>query len=1517
MKRLLILLLFVPYLLGATNYYVSTSGSSGNNGTSTATPWNLAKLNTEISLNNLGSDSIFLKRGDVFYGTITINGNKSAGTYNQRTYYGAYGTGEKPIITGLQTLSSWTSEGGGIWSASYTHTATDRLGNIEPLNGVLKDGVMMKVGRIPKTGLYTYSSATTTSIVSTSVNSAVQNWTGAEVAIRKNNWTFARGNISGHSGNTLTYSSLETSTPKSGAEYGFFVQRHLACVTQEGDWFHDATANKLYVHFGANNPASYTMQVTTTRACVYMYDTDYVTFENIEFEGSNTYLFYNDRSDRVTVRNCTFTNAGTSGYHSDGATIKTTLDGNTFNTTNATAILSSRWGNSTTDSMTVINNDLYDIALTAGMGGREHCWHTAIDIESKNCTIMYNRIYECGYIGINGKGQGVKLNRNYVLAACQVLNDGAGVYTWINRASYPTATDYNNEMMYNIVIGNSASDGHGTYTDDGSNYWEVAYNLSMGNGRKGHHGNDNQYNNIHHNKWINNKGGGFSAQNLGNVTGVSWLNNTIENNVITPGAVTPFVYEMRDVKNNPPTLFANLGTIDNNYLLGYDDAADIANRVYLYPSYSDVDLSYAQWLAAGFDESSDVVDDTEMEVYYNVERENSPITFTGYKKTDAYGNDYYNSITLEPFESVVFVASEELTGNYYVSNSGDDDNDGLTPETAWATLSKVASMNIDGDSVLLKRGDTFIPVKFNVATNLKIGAYGSGANPLINGLYEVTGFTQVNDSLYSKVITTGYPQYLIFNNSLREKGSFPRTGYYLLDNVSGDNLTASELDGYNFTGGEIVVDFNQWSVGTNPINSHDGSTVNATIYGFGYIPKAGNPFTVQNHPSIFRQIGDWAYIHDTLFVHSENDISNHSIKISLCDTLFSVRENGSVSINNVDIIGIDNLLFESDSYGGIIKIDNSNIRFTTFLFHGRAREGGIFVNNSEFTDIIGQGFRILGWSPSTKPDTIIFKNNVIKRWGLVRGLGNFLDSWLAMVALGGSNNYCEFSNNRIDSMAYNGISAAASVGKTKIFNNYISNTNLRTIDGGAIHIGPGEGTNDTIFVYNNICDNTRRGIYMDNGAKNWQIHDNLTMNGAYSGYFSNSAKYTDVYDNIFWNNARGAFVRKYDTYGQPTDLKLYNNIIYTTGTNYPFVYYAGTDTVDSYDWSDVGFGLIDTNIYISESASSRYYISGGGLTGTSYTISQYQALGYDVNSSEILLIPELQYNATMSPKTINFSGYTKTDARGNTYRDSITLQPFESVVFILSAAKTKAKYIFTKHKVRDTHPSVYNDAAAYYPLRGNANDLTGNAPGTVYGATATVDRFNLANKALSFDGVDDYVQSNAKFGEGDFTVSFWFKFDELPAVGAFKYFITKFSPPSNRMNIYYQQINASNQQLQLLLINNNISISTGKYGGLFIVPNVFYNVTVTLNGNTARMYLNNVLIGQNTNFTNRVTPAIDAVPLRLAEYNTNYMKVNLSDFAIWQRALSDAERTAIYNEKAVYKNKPLRGVDGKIITTLK
>ena len=79
--------------------------------------------------------------------------------------------------------------------------------------------------------------------------------------------------------------------------------------------------------------------------------------------------------------------------------------------------------------------------------------------------------------------------------------------------------------------------------------------------------------------------------------------------------------------------------------------------------------------------------------------------------------------------------SVNVTGTkYYVSSvSGNDANDGKTPETAWQTLDKVSSAALSaGDGVFFKRGEIFRG-QLKTQKGVTYSAYGEGAKPAIYG----------------------------------------------------------------------------------------------------------------------------------------------------------------------------------------------------------------------------------------------------------------------------------------------------------------------------------------------------------------------------------------------------------------------------------------------------------------------------------------------------------------------------------------------------------------------------------------------------------------------------------------------------------------------------------------------------------------------------------------------------------------------------------------------------------------
>lgn len=98
-----------------------------------------------------------------------------------------------------------------------------------------------------------------------------------------------------------------------------------------------------------------------------------------------------------------------------------------------------------------------------------------------------------------------------------------------------------------------------------------------------------------------------------------------------------------------------------------------------------------------------------------------------------------------------YIPGETYTGTaYYVSNDGDDMNDGRTPETAWRTLDRVLDANgyygrtdlQPGDAVFFRRGDTFRMNETQeghfdiIVSNLTFSTYGEGDKPIITGSSE-------------------------------------------------------------------------------------------------------------------------------------------------------------------------------------------------------------------------------------------------------------------------------------------------------------------------------------------------------------------------------------------------------------------------------------------------------------------------------------------------------------------------------------------------------------------------------------------------------------------------------------------------------------------------------------------------------------------------------------------------------------------------------------------------------------
>lgn len=99
-------------------------------------------------------------------------------------------------------------------------------------------------------------------------------------------------------------------------------------------------------------------------------------------------------------------------------------------------------------------------------------------------------------------------------------------------------------------------------------------------------------------------------------------------------------------------------------------------------------------------------------------------------------------------------AAVVTTNRYYVDSNGSDSSNGLSPATAWKTLSKVNAVTFQpGDSVLFKRGDSWtgtLVIKSSGTADARItfGTYGSGEKPRITGNNSTLSAVLIQDARY-------------------------------------------------------------------------------------------------------------------------------------------------------------------------------------------------------------------------------------------------------------------------------------------------------------------------------------------------------------------------------------------------------------------------------------------------------------------------------------------------------------------------------------------------------------------------------------------------------------------------------------------------------------------------------------------------------------------------------------------------------------------------------------------------
>ncbi len=226
--------------------------------------------------------------------------------------------------------------------------------------------------------------------------------------------------------------------------------------------------------------------------------------------------------------------------------------------------------------------------------------------------------------------------------------------------------------------------------------------------------------------------------------------------------------------------------------------------------------------------------------------------------------------------------------------------------------------------------------------------------------------------------------------------------------------------------------------------------------------------------------------------------------------------------------------------------------------------------------------------------------------------------------------------------------------------------------------------------------------------------------------------------------------------------------------------------------------------------------------------------------------------------------------------------------------------IFIKAQIPNYVPST--GLVGWWPFTGNAIDSSGNGNnGTVNGATLTVDRFGMSNKAYSFNGTTSYISipnnSSLNFQtQNKFSFSYWINAASLSS-SQISIILSKQAGSGSTQNGYNSNIEIgyqSNFRLQNGSPNPAYSLSTSNNS---ITINSWYHIVQVWTGTQGQIYINGILVAQSFGTGVIGNNSFDLLigQANWSLFNVKNFNGKIDDIGIWNRALTTCEVQALYS----------------------
>ena len=440
---------------------------------------------------------------------------------------------------------------------------------------------------------------------------------------------------------------------------------------------------------------------------------------------------------------------------------------------------------------------------------------------------------------------------------------------------------------------------------------------------------------------------------------------------------------------------------------------------------------------------------------------------------------------------------------YYVSNIGNDSNNGISITTPWQSINKINSINFTaGDNVLFNRGDTWYgTLKINSsgtsANRITFGAYGSGAKPIITGFTTISGWTNYGGGIYSKVVTCQTELNMVTIDGVSTgKGRYPDDGTWLTNTTVGSGyITDNSLPSSpNWTGARIFMKSEGYRFNHGTITSQSSKQLNYTQqYAWcGGDGHNGWGYFIDNDIRTLTTFGEWFYNTSTSTFYmyfGAVDPNSKVVKVaSLAEA--TVTSQSYISIDNISFLGFNGLGFNNCYNTGTLNLSGSSYVSVTNCEIGFSGLSSILVGTHLTVDNCwihdGNAHALNG-----AQDYLTLTNSTIENIGLIYSL---MGGWTAR---GMATNFLSGNNIKIQYNIFKHIGSVAAYcggSNATIDKNLFIDCASRCYDCAPIYM-PAYGTNRVIT--NNIIDGVSGSWDGTGSAPNHPLNLWETVEGIY------------------------------------------------------------------------------------------------------------------------------------------------------------------------------------------------------------------------------------------------------------------------------------------------------------------------------------------------------------------------------------------------------------------------------------